>query len=179
VGAGETGLEAAVLFSRLGTRVVLIDRQKLPWSEFETGRGAILRQLQRLGVRFLADSEVIAAARAPIGATQLELMSGERLSAESALFTIERRGLTDGLGLEEIGIQLDERGRLWCDSQQRSWLPNILAIGDVVGHPRIASEGVDAPRRAVWQVLNRESARVVASGASSLASAPTWRLTPR
>ncbi|MCY2965803.1 MAG: FAD-dependent oxidoreductase [Planctomycetota bacterium] len=156
VGASETGLEAAYLFSLLGTRVTLIERQKQLRDGSSVGTSAIIRQLQRLGVRFMPDAEVIAAELAPNNTAQVELVSGERLSAERVLFATERRGRTDRLGLEESGVQIDERGRLWCDDQQRTWRKNILALGDVVGHPRLSAQTVDTPRRAVWQILNHE-----------------------
>ncbi|MFN9371208.1 MAG: FAD-dependent oxidoreductase [Planctomycetaceae bacterium] len=174
VGGGTTGLEAAFLFSLLGTRVTLVDRRARLVPGAGIPAATILRQLQRLGVRVLLESEVTMAAENQEGGISIELLSGDRLSAERLLVTTERRGLTDGLGLEELGVRLDERGRLWCNEQLQTWTPGIVGLGDVVGHPRELAEKPMAPRDLVWSLLGKSAVRripgVVLSSPSPLAA---------
>jgi pyruvate/2-oxoglutarate dehydrogenase complex dihydrolipoamide dehydrogenase (E3) component len=159
VGGGTTGLEAAFLFSLLGTRVTLVDRH----ARLALGPGipaaTIVRQLQRLGVRVLLESEVTMAVENPEGSVSIELLSGDRLSAERLLVTTERRGQTEGLGLEQLGVRLDERGRLWCNEQLQTWTPSVVGLGDVVGHPRELAEKPTAPRDLVWLLLGQGANR--------------------
>lgn len=159
VGGGTTGLEAAFLFSLLGTRVTLVDRRARLVPGAGIPAAAILRQLQRLGVRVLLESEVTMAFENPEGAISIELLSGDRVSAERLLVTTERHGQTEGLGLEELGVRLDERGRLWCDEQLQTWIPGVVGLGDVVGHPRELAERPTAPRDLVWSLLGHSSVR--------------------
>ncbi|MFN7802568.1 MAG: FAD-dependent oxidoreductase [Planctomycetaceae bacterium] len=155
VGGGATGLEAAFLFSLLGSRVTLIDRNvRLALGDGMTA-ATIVRHLQRLGVRLLLQSEVTTAVENSEGSVSVELLSGERLTAERVLVTTERRGQTTGLGLEELGVRLDERGRLWCDEQLQTWSRSVVGLGDVVGHPRELAEKPTAPRDLVWCLLGR------------------------
>jgi dihydrolipoamide dehydrogenase len=155
VGGGATGLEAAFLFSLLGSRVTLIDRN----IRLALGAGmpaaTIPRYLQRLGVRVLLQSEVTMAVGNSEGSVSIELLSGERLSAERLLVTTERRGQTAGLGLEELGVRLDERGRLWCDERLQTWSAGVVGLGDVVGHPRDLAERPTASRDLVWCLLGQ------------------------
>jgi len=161
VGGGATGLEASFLFSLLGTRVTLIDRRhRLPIGPGVSG-STILRQLQRLGVRVLLDSEVTMSSKNPDGSVSVELLSGDRLSAERLLVTTERRGRTADLGLEELGVRLDERSRLWCDEQLQTWCSGLVGLGDVVGHPRELAESPLAPRELVWFLLGHTPDRAV------------------
>ncbi|MFN7767995.1 MAG: FAD-dependent oxidoreductase [Planctomycetaceae bacterium] len=157
VGGGTTGLEAAFLFSLLGTRVTLIDRHPRLALGPAIPATTILRHLQRLGVRVLLDSEVTTASENPEGSVSVELLSGDRLSAERLLVTTERLGQTEGMGLEELGVRRDERGRLWCNEQLQTWSPGVVGLGDVVGHPRELAEKPTAPRDLVWSLLGKSA----------------------
>ena len=159
VGGGATGLEASFLFSLLGTRVTLIDRRhRLPIGPGVSG-SAIVRQLQRLGVRVLLDSEVTMSTKNPDGTVTVELLSGDRLSSERLMVTTERRGRTADLGLEELGVRLDERSRLWCNEHLQTWCSGLVGLGDVVGHPRELAESPLAPRELVWFLLGHSPDR--------------------
>jgi len=159
VGASTTGIEYALLFALLGTRVTLVDRgDGLSSANACSGGPSLLRQAQGLGVRLLPRSEVIGVDSTAARTVRVELLSGEALSAERVLFTTERNGATRGLGLEALGIQPDERGRLWCDDELRTWNPQVLGVGDVVGHPHIHAVSVDAPRKLVWNLLGSDTA---------------------
>src|SRR6185436_7688969 len=70
---------------------------------------------------------------------------GERqeLQADVVLVSIGRRPFTDGLGLETVGVKLDNRGRIEVDKQFRTSVPGIYAIGDVIAGPMLAHKAED------------------------------------
>lgn len=154
IGASETGLEAAFLFSLLGSRVTLVDRRASLNLTPGATAASVLRQLHRLGVQFFAGAEAILAETVSTTSAQVELSSGERLSAERVLITTERNGCTSELNLAAIGVRLDEREKIWCNNQLQTWCPTIGAVGGVVGHPENAGCHPDAPRNLVWSLLS-------------------------
>jgi NAD(P) transhydrogenase len=75
-------------------------------------------------------------------------VSGKRLRAEALLYTVGRRANTDGLQLESIGIQPDERGRIKVNRWFQTERPHIYASGDVIGFPALASTSMEQGRLA-------------------------------
>ena len=69
--------------------------------------------------------------------------AAEELKADIVLLSIGRRPFTQGLGLEEIGVALDERGRVKTDAHYATNVPGIYAIGDVIAGPMLAHKGED------------------------------------
>lgn len=158
VGASHTGVELALLFALLGTRVTLVDRQRQIQNPGTARDGTMLvRQLQGLGVRLLTDTEVVGVNTDAPRNVRVELLSGECLSAERVLWTTEREGATASLGLSALGVRPDDHGRLWCDNALQTWQPTILGIGDVVGHPNSLAVAPDSPRNLVWNALRGNS----------------------
>ncbi|TXH80778.1 MAG: hypothetical protein E6Q77_09750 [Rhizobium sp.] len=134
VGAGETGLEHAILLSRLGVEVTVVDEHS---NVFELCGGLMdlnLFEAQSLGVAFRLNDEVIGVESRSTGkALVVRLSSGRQLIADAAMTCVGRVGRTNGLNLEAIGVGLDEEGRAWCDAEGHTWVPSIIAVGAVVG----------------------------------------------
>lgn len=134
VGAGETGLEQAVLLSRLGIEVTIVDEHS---NVFELCGGLMdlnLFEAQSMGVAFRLNDEVIGVESRSIGRqVAVRLSSGRALMADAVMTCVGRVGRTDGLNLESVGVGLDEEGRVWCDANGHTWIPSIVAVGDVVG----------------------------------------------
>jgi NAD(P) transhydrogenase len=130
-------------------RVTLVDTRPeiLPFLDLEIVER--LRQaMQHLGIELCLGrrwSEVRRAGKL-IG---VRLDDGRSLECEQLLFAAGREGKTRGLGLEQIGVELDERGYVKVDERFRTRLPHVMAAGDVIGFPALASVSMEQARVAV------------------------------
>jgi len=149
VGGGVIGMEYAVLLATLGTEVTVVDGQRclLDFCDRE-----IMERLQsyarELGIGFRLGEDVVAISHVNPVKAAVELESGKRLTADSVLFTVGRIGDTASLNLAAAGLEVDERGRLWCDENFRTWVPHIYGVGDVIGFPDLANTSMEQGRRA-------------------------------
>ena len=80
---------------------------------------------------------------------QATLESGKRLRAETLLYAVGRQGVCGSLGLENVGIEFDDRERLEVDDNYRTNVEHVYAAGDVIGFPALASTSMEQGRRAV------------------------------
>ena len=115
VGGGPVGCEYSSIFTSLGTEVVLLDsgERLLPFVDGEISR-LLGATFSSMGVRLVLGSGVGAVRRAD-GELQVILESGEVIRPEKVLFAAGRAGNTEGLGLEEVSVQIDARGRIVVD----------------------------------------------------------------
>ncbi len=149
VGAGVIGLEIGSVWRRLGSAVTVVEflDRILPGFDGEVAKQS-QRIFQKQGVAFRLASKVTAVAKegdvlkvsvAPArgdGATEI-------LDADVVLVAIGRRAFTDSLGLKEIGVALDERGRVATDGHFKSSVAGIYAIGDAIAGPMLAHKAED------------------------------------
>lgn len=149
VGGGAVGCEFASIFNALGTDVTLVDSgsQLLPFMDAEIS-AALTEVFRARGMRVVRGAGRASAARVD-GTLEVTLGNGERLRPEKVIFAAGRAGNTEGLGLEEAGVQLDERGRIVVDDQFRTTAEGIYAAGDVIGPPALASVSMEQARVAV------------------------------
>jgi dihydrolipoamide dehydrogenase len=148
VGAGVIGLELGSVWRRLGAKVTVVEFLDgvLPGMD-----GEVRRQAQRLfekqGKTFKLSSKVTAvdASGAKLKATIEPAKGGtaETIEADVVLVSIGRVPFTDGLGLKEAGVKLDERGRVIVDHYYATSVPGIWAIGDVIAGPMLAHKAED------------------------------------
>ena len=132
VGAGETGLAAAILLAKLGVEVTVVDEHvslREVCGIFDGSFDAV----QSLQIAFRLGDEVIGTERRLDLQAAVRLSSGGVLTADAILICVGREGKTDGMNLEVAGVGLDERGRLWCDARGQTWSSRIVAVGDIVG----------------------------------------------
>ncbi|MGB3623166.1 MAG: Si-specific NAD(P)(+) transhydrogenase [Ketobacter sp.] len=155
VGAGVIGVEYATIFSALNIKVTLVD-----------GRNAILDFLDediidhfkhelihhgislRLGDRIETLQNID-------GKVEILLNSGRRIVSEGVMVTAGRIGNTDKLGLENVNLSADEKGRLRVDPHFRTEIPHIYAVGDLIGFPALASTSAEQGRRAACHAFGR------------------------
>jgi dihydrolipoamide dehydrogenase len=148
VGGGVIGLELGSVWARLGAKVTVVEYLDTILGGMD---GEVAKQMQRLlakqGLEFRLGAKVTGVAKAGKGATvTFEPVKGgaaETLQADAVLVATGRRPYTDGLGLKEAGIELDERGRVKTDAHLRTNVEGIYAIGDVVAGPMLAHKGED------------------------------------
>jgi NAD(P) transhydrogenase len=148
VGAGVIGVEYASMFGALGTKVSIVDQRPRVLSFLDGEIGETLQYLlRRQNVTFRLNEHVAAVERRDGGA-MTRLASGKQIESESVLYATGRQGETDGLGLENIGLQADKRGRIPIDEQFRTAIPHIYAVGDACGPPGLAAAAMEQGRMA-------------------------------
>jgi dihydrolipoamide dehydrogenase len=142
IGAGYIGLELGSVWSRLGARVTVVEFLKriLPGTDGEIARVS-LQLFKRQGLQFELGSKVTGA-RVQKGKAVVEIEGREPLVADRVLVAVGRRPVTEELGLESAGVQLDERGFIKVDGHNQA-APGVFAIGDVCGGAMLAHKATD------------------------------------
>lgn len=137
IGAGVIGLEMGSVFARLGTKVEVVEYldRILPGMDSEAAK-ELTRSLKKLGVTFHLSHEVLSVKGSKTKA-KVEMKpraGGEPITLETdyCLIAIGRRPYTEGLGLENTGVKLDEKGKVIVGDHLQTDVPNIYAIGDVI-----------------------------------------------
>ena len=133
LGGGPIGVEMAQAFARLGTAVTVIEAEDRVLPREDTEASAIVtRALVADGADVRAGARLERAERLADGA-RLHLSTGDAVDVERVLVAIGRRPVSRGFGLEEIGVELDERGWVQTDDSMRTSLRGTWAVGDVTG----------------------------------------------
>jgi dihydrolipoamide dehydrogenase len=154
VGAGYIGLEMASVYSRLGSRVIILEMMEriLPEMDEELANAAA-DLLTGQGLAFQLGAKVTSVELEEKKAiVRYDLDGSERwVTADKVLVAIGRRPFSEGLGLEAIGLEPDARGFIGVDEGMRTAVEGVYAIGDVVPTPMLAhvamDEGVVAAER--------------------------------
>src|SRR5207237_10216821 len=89
----------------------------------------------------------------PDGTVVANLKSKKKVSGDALLYSIGRQGNVDELNLAAAGLEADARGRIAVDEEYRTKQPHILAVGDVIGFPSLASASLEQGRIAVGRAL--------------------------
>ncbi|XP_018581596.1 dihydrolipoyl dehydrogenase, mitochondrial [Scleropages formosus] len=150
IGAGVIGVELGSVWQRLGSDVTAVE-----FLGHVGGMGIDMeisknfqRILQKQGMKFKLNTKVLGATKRPDGQIDVavEAAAGgknETLICDVLLVCIGRRPYTQNLGLENVGIELDNRGRIPINNRFQTKVPNIYAIGDVVAGPMLAHKAED------------------------------------
>ncbi|MBI5441784.1 MAG: dihydrolipoyl dehydrogenase, partial [Deltaproteobacteria bacterium] len=160
LGGGYVGLELGSLWARLGARVTVVEA--LPRLASATDgqiARALGRSLSKQGLEFRLGTKVAEASATAEGVrAALESEGGrEELSCDVLLVAAGRRPLTAGLGLENVGVELDPAGRVRVDEAYRTSVPSILAVGDLVPGPMLAHKASAEGVAAVERLAGREA----------------------
>ncbi len=142
IGGGVIGVELGSVYARLGTEVTIVEYMDsfLPGMDKDIGR-ELGRALKKLGIGVMVKTEVTRVKKNARSVTvTLKNHKGgeEEKKAEYCLVAVGRRPFTDGLGLENTGIQLDDWNRIRTDEHMQTGVPHIFAIGDVTTGPMLA-----------------------------------------
>jgi len=149
IGAGVIGLELGSVWRRLGAKVTVVEFLDgiLPGMDGEV-RKQSQRLLEKQGITFKLSSKVtgVDSSGKTLKAT-IEPAKGEGkaeiIEADVVLVSTGRVPYTDGLGLKELGVKMDERGRVVTDHYYATSVPGIWAIGDVIAGPMLAHKAED------------------------------------
>jgi dihydrolipoamide dehydrogenase len=144
IGAGAVGMEFADIFSAFGTKVTLIEAlpRILPLEDAECS-DAVAKSYRKRGIEVVAGAKV---KQGTVGKDKvtLEIETGgaaQKLEVAVVLMAAGRAVNTEGIGLKECGIQLDDRGFIKVDRNLQTTVPGYYAIGDVAGPPMLAHKG--------------------------------------
>lgn len=148
IGAGVIGLELGSVWRRIGAQVTVVEflDRILPGMDSEVARQS-QRLFEKQGMAFKLGSKVSAVdASGKKLKVKVEPAKGgdaEIIDADVVLVAIGRVPYTEGLGLAEAGVALDERGRVKTDAHYATNVPGIYAIGDVIAGPMLAHKAED------------------------------------
>ena len=148
IGGGVIGLEMGTVWRRLGAEVTVIEFMDniLPGMDQEV-RKESKKIFEKQGLKFMLSSKVTSA---KAGAKGVELSvepadggKAEKVKADIVLMAIGRKPFTDGLGLDKVGVEMDDRGRIKTDEFFETSVEGIYAIGDVIEGPMLAHKAED------------------------------------
>ncbi len=142
IGAGVIGLELGSVWSRLGASVTVLEYldRILPGMDLETAKEA-QKLLTRQGLEFKLGARVTGVKVNGKGAkarATVEVDGAEPLQADKVLVAVGRKANSEGLGLEEAGVAVDQRGRVITDARFATNVPGVYAIGDLIAGPMLA-----------------------------------------
>jgi NAD(P) transhydrogenase len=147
VGGGVIGVEYACMFAILGVRIILVEKRPrlLEFADSEIVE-ALSYHLRDHRVTMRLNEEVASVEETPDGSVVANLKSNKRVAGEALLYAVGRQGSVDELNLPAAGLEADNRGRIAVDSEYRTKVPNIYAVGDVIGFPSLASVSMEQGR---------------------------------
>lgn len=148
IGGGIIGLELGSVWRRLGSEVLVVEFL----DRIITGMdGEVARQFQRIlekqGMKFKLSSKVTSVSKKGSGLiVSIEPAAGgtaEKVEADVVLVAVGRAPYTEGLGLEAVGVKLDNKRRIMVDEHYKTNVDGIYAIGDVIHGPMLAHKAED------------------------------------
>lgn len=145
IGAGVIGLELGSVYARLGTRVTIVEYMDriLPGMDLDCAK-ELQKALTKIGITFqLGNSVEKIQFDKKLNKVKLIYQSKDQndsttLEADYCLIAIGRRAYTDGLQLDKVGVQIDEKGKIIVDESLQTTQANIFAIGDAIHGPMLA-----------------------------------------
>ena len=151
VGAGAIGLELGSVWMRLGAGVTVLEFMDRVTPGMDKKSGALLqRALEKQGMKFRFKTSA-KAAKVAGEQVKVTIAEGDKTSEESCdvlLVAVGRRAYTDGVGARELGVKMDDKGRILVDEHYRTSVPGVWAIGDCTPGPMLAhkaeEEGIAA-----------------------------------
>ena len=155
IGAGASGTEIASALGRLGTEVVLLEvlDQILPLEDEDIARAAA-REIKKQNVRIETGASVESASPSDSGVSVT--FNGETAEFDYLVIAAGRAPDVEGLGLDEAGIERDERGLIKVDGRLRTSRSGVWAIGDMVPGPALAHKASDEGIIAVEDAAGNE-----------------------
>ncbi|MFK5925898.1 MAG: Si-specific NAD(P)(+) transhydrogenase [Desulfuromusa sp.] len=146
-GAGVIGCEYASAFKDLGVKVNLVNTRErlLEFLDEEISNALSYHMRDEKGV-LVRQNEEYERVEARADAVVLHLKTGKIIKSEMLLWANGRSGNSAGMGLEKIGIDVDQRGNIAVNDAYQTIVPHIYAVGDIVGFPNLASAAYDQGR---------------------------------
>jgi dihydrolipoamide dehydrogenase len=143
IGAGYIGIELGSVWRRLGAKVTVLEYldRVLPGMDSDLGEEAH-KLFKKQGIEFKLGSRVTGVTPKKNGVS-IELGEGETVQADRVLVAVGRKPNTEGLGLENVGVKVNDRGQIPVGAHFQTNIDGIYAIGDVVPGPMLAHKAED------------------------------------
>ena len=153
VGSGVTGAEFASAYQALGCAVTLVSSREHVLPNEDADAAVLIEDVfRRRGMTVLSRSRAAAARRTADGVV-VELEDGRSLHGSHCLLTVGMAPSTSGIGLEQAGVAVDDRGFVEVDRVSRTSAPGVYAAGDCTGVWMLASVAAMQGRIAMWHAL--------------------------
>ena len=153
VGSGVTGAEFASAYQALGSQVTLVSSRDRVLPHEDADAALVVEDVfRRRGMTVLGRSRAAAARRTRDGVV-VTLADGRTVRGSHCLLTVGMEPCTSGIGLEDAGIALDDRGFVPVDKVSRTSVPGVYAAGDCTGLWMLASVAAMQGRIAMWHAL--------------------------
>jgi dihydrolipoamide dehydrogenase len=155
VGSGATGAEYANAFLEFGCDVTfVVSRDRVLPGEDADGALAVEEVMQNRGMRTVKNARATSISRVN-GHAVVQLEDGRTLEGSHALLTIGQVPQSYGVGLERLGIPIDQHKAIVVDGVSRTSVPTVYAAGDVTGRTMLASVAAMEGRIAMWHLLGQ------------------------
>ena len=162
IGGGVIGLELGMVYQKLGTRITVVELmdQLLPGTDPDLVR-IVEKHLKAAGADIHLKSKAAKLDKSGPKAKVTIATEGKEhvVEADRVLVAVGFRPNSAGIGLEEVGVELDDRGHVAVDDQMRTNVPSIFAIGDVAGMPYLAHKASKEGEIAAEVIAGHKSAR--------------------
>jgi dihydrolipoamide dehydrogenase len=164
IGGGYIGLELGSVWRRLGSKITVIEYSDriVPALDFEIGK-SFHKILEKQGVEFILNTKVLKAdqdnGRVNLVISGVNDNKESKISCDVALVSVGRRANTNGLGLAELGVSVDQRGIISVNDHFQTNYPNIYAVGDVIKGPMLAHKAEEEAIAAV-EFMNGQAGHV-------------------
>jgi dihydrolipoamide dehydrogenase len=162
IGGGVIGLELGMVYQKLGTKITVVELmdQLLPGTDPDLVR-VVQKHLKNDGAVIHLKSKAVKLDKSDGGAKITIDTEGQQevVEAEKVLVAVGFKPNSAGIGLEGVGVKLDERGHVAIDDQMRTNVPTIFAIGDVAGMPYLAHKASKEGEIAAEVIAGHKSAR--------------------
>jgi len=148
IGGGVIGLEMGAVWSRLGTKVTVVEYMDRILAGMDTDCAREMKKiLEKSGIEFKLSAKVTSAKAGKDGVgLEIEPAAGgetEKMKADIVLVAVGRKAYTDKLGLADVGVEMDDRGRVITGDCFDTNIDGIYAIGDVIAGPMLAHKAED------------------------------------
>ena len=142
-GGGYIANEFAGIFNELGTKVTLINRSDTILRGYdEQIRDRLLQISMTKGIRFIFNAPIDNVVRDTDGVLTVHMRNGDSVECDALLFATGRIPNTKGLGLDSADAQIDEKGAIRVDDENRSTCPSIFGVGDVTNRVQLTPVAV-------------------------------------
>jgi dihydrolipoamide dehydrogenase len=138
LGGGIIGCEFASILQRFGSQVTIVEMlPRLIPQEDEDAAAELAKQFGKRGIALHLEKQCTKVADRG-GTLTVHFGEGETVDADLMLVSVGRAPLVEGLGLEQIGVELDRRVGIATDEHRRTTVPHIYAVGDCAGYWQLA-----------------------------------------
>lgn len=160
VGGGVIGCEYGSMFAALGIKVTIIEaRDKILGFVDQELVDTLVYKLREQKVVIITNDKVVRCTKSPDGRAVTYLESGKRLVTEKLLVSAGRAGNVEGLNLEHVGVEFDQRGKITVNQNFQTTVPHIYAVGDIIGAPALASTAMVQGRQAACHAFGLDEER--------------------